>query len=299
MTRASRQDVIHQLRQRVIRAIGTGALCSGDRLPSTRELARELHADPRLVAAAYRALASEGLVELRTRSGVYVKADAPAARRSAAPSLDVLVDTLTASALRGTPAPELVRALQRVIVDDPATAVVIATTSDQGLGIARELREEFGLDASAMLAERLNGDARPRALRAARLLVTTQAHARLVATLSKELGVPHIVISVRSDLFESEWSLWRGQRVHVVVLDPRFRRIVRQFLRSAGADDTVRVHLATDDLSAIGEDEPTYMTQAARTQLGRHRAPGMLIPPTRLLDESCIRELWRVIASGL
>ena len=90
----------------------------------------------------------------------------------------------------------------------------------------------------------------------------------------------------------------RAVAVHVVVLDSRFRKLVREFLRSSGAREAaVRVHLATDDLSRIGDDSPTYVTQAARAHLGRTRVPGQLIPPARLFDESCARAIWREIGA--
>ena len=67
-----RPQIANELRGRIERALMTGALAHGDRLPSTREMGAELDADPRVVLAAYRDLAGEGLVELRPRSGVYV-----------------------------------------------------------------------------------------------------------------------------------------------------------------------------------------------------------------------------------
>ena len=173
---------------------------------------------------------------------------------------------------------------------------MIATTSDQGLGITRELKEDFGLDATAVIVERLPAFRQSPALRRTQLLVTTQAHARLVESLADDLGIRHLVISVRSDLFQAEWTLWQGQPVHVIVMDPRFRRIVQSFLRASGAESAaVRVHLATGDLSRIPDDAPTYVTQAARTHLGRLKVPGMLIPPTRLFAEDCVRALWLTI----
>lgn len=284
------------LRQRVLRALATGAVRAGDRLASTRAMAAELRADPRVVAAAYRALGAEGLVELRARSGIYVHAHAPHARQSQVPPLPILVDLLTLSSVRGYPAPQLIDALQRVVTRRALRTVVLASTADQGLGIARELHEDLGLDARAIVVEKVRSPTLPPALRRAQLIVTTQAHATLAHNMASELGTPSIVISVRSDLFDAEWSLWHGQPVHVVVLDPRFARIVKDFLRASGADSGgVRVHLATDDLSRIPDDAPTYVTQAARTHLGRMRIPGMLIPPTRLLAEDCIRALWLVI----
>ena len=296
MARARREELVDVLRQRVIRALATGAVSSGDRLASTREMAAELHADPRAVATAYRALSAEGLVELRARSGIYIRADAPHARRSQAPPLPILVDMLVHSSVQGYPAPQLIDTLQRLVTRRALRTAVLATTSDQGLGIARELHEDFGLDARAIVVEKVQPQNLPAPLRRAQLIVTTQAHASLAHRLATALGTHSIVISVRSDLFEAEWSLWQGQPVHVVVLDRRFGRIVQGFLRDSGADTAaVRIHLATDDLSRIPDDAPTYVTQAARTHLGRMRVPGMLIPPTRLFAEDCIRALWHKI----
>lgn len=297
MVRARRTEIVDVLRQRVIRALATGALCAGDRLASTRRMSAELRADPRVVAAAYRALSAEGLVELRPRSGVFVRGDAPHARRALAPPREFLVELLTQAGVRGYPAPRLIAALQSLVTKRAVRTIVIATTSDQGLGIARELHEDFGLDAAAIIVENLQSHDRSPALRRAQLLVTTEAHARRVESLARDLGIPHLVISVRSDLFDNEWALWQGQAVHVIVLDQRFRKIVQAFLRESGADTAVvRVHLATGNLSRIPDDAPTYVTQAARTHLGRMKVPGMLIPPTRLFAQDCVRALWQTIA---
>ena len=299
MVRTRRPEITEVLRQRIARALATGALKPGDRLPSTRAMAAELSADPRVVAAAYQSLAAEQLVELRVRSGVYVRADAPHARAALAPPSALLVDVLTRAAMRGHSGPAVAAAIHDLVAARALRTLVIATTADQGMGIARELREDFGVDASSALAEQIRTPKYERALRRAQLLVTTQAHAARLASLAERTGAAHIVVTIRSDLFETEWALWRNEVAHIVVLDPRFRRIVREFLRGGNIDPgAVRVHLATDNLSGIPDGAPTYVTQAARTQLGRTRIPGMLIPPTRLLDEDCVRALWSIIAAA-
>ena len=297
MVRARRPQIVEQLRQRVARALATGAIKPGDRLPSTRAMSTELDADPRVVAAAYQTLAGERLVELRPRSGVYVRADAPHARAALAPPASLLVDVLTQASTRGHPGPAVVKAFNDLVSARALRTLVVATTADQGMGVARELREDFGLDASSALAEHVQSPKLERAVRRAHLFVTTVAHGNLIKTLAAKTGAAHIVLTIRSDLFESEWALWRDEVAHIVVLDPRFRRIVRDFLHAESIDPAaVRVHLASDDLSGIPEGAPTYVTQAARTQLGRTKIPGMLIPPTRLFDEDCVRALWAIIA---
>ena len=61
-----------QLITQVQLAILSGDLRPGDRLPSTRELARRFAIHPNTVSAGYRELEREGWTELRHGSGVYV-----------------------------------------------------------------------------------------------------------------------------------------------------------------------------------------------------------------------------------
>ncbi|MES2391016.1 MAG: GntR family transcriptional regulator, partial [Acidobacteriota bacterium] len=69
-----------QLVTQVELAILSGDLRPGDRLPSTRELARRYAIHPNTISAGYRILQQEGWTELRHGSGVYV------APRNEAPS---------------------------------------------------------------------------------------------------------------------------------------------------------------------------------------------------------------------
>ena len=69
------QRLYLQLRQAVLE----GRLRPGARLPATRFLARELGISRNTVLSAYDQLASEGFLELRHRSGVFVAEDLPIA----------------------------------------------------------------------------------------------------------------------------------------------------------------------------------------------------------------------------
>ena len=73
---ASEIPIYRQLVTQVALAILSGDLKPGDRLPSTRELARRFSIHPNTVSAGYRQLAREGWVEYRHGSGVYIKSDA-------------------------------------------------------------------------------------------------------------------------------------------------------------------------------------------------------------------------------
>ena len=311
MVTPRRPQLVAVLRQRVLRALQIRALVPGDRLSSTRELAREFAVDPRVVAAAYRELAAEGLVELRGRSGVFVPARATAPPARARPSTAWLADLFVAGIARGVPAPNLAGVLRRSLGPAPFPVAVIATTADQTMGMCRELERHVGLDSTGVLAEALPRAsasasaaelraAVPRAVQRARLLVTTEAHARSVAALASRLGKASVAVTLRTDLFESEWALLRAPAVYVVVADPRFGALVADYLRSVGAE--VRVHVLVagqDDVARIPESAPTYVTQAARERLGRLRLPAGTLPPARVLGDDCLALILRAVLDGV
>jgi DNA-binding transcriptional regulator YhcF (GntR family) len=70
---ASEVPIYRQLVTQVVLAILSGDLRTGDRLPSTRELARRFSIHPNTISAGYRQLAREGWTEYRHGSGVFVK----------------------------------------------------------------------------------------------------------------------------------------------------------------------------------------------------------------------------------
>ncbi len=72
---ASEVPIYRQLVTQVVLAILSGDLRTGDRLPSTRELARRFSIHPNTISAGYRRLAREGWTEYRHGSGVFVKSE--------------------------------------------------------------------------------------------------------------------------------------------------------------------------------------------------------------------------------
>ena len=61
-----------QLMEQVKHAVETGALQSGDQLPTMRKLAEDLVMNPNTVARAYRELEHKGIVELKHGSGAFI-----------------------------------------------------------------------------------------------------------------------------------------------------------------------------------------------------------------------------------
>ncbi len=66
------EPLFQQLVSAVKHAVAVGAMAPGDRLPSVRELARELVVNPNTVARAYQALETEGVTRSRRGSGTFI-----------------------------------------------------------------------------------------------------------------------------------------------------------------------------------------------------------------------------------
>ena len=92
-----------QLVERLKHSIATGAIKAGEQLPSVRKMAEDLLINPNTVVRAYRDLESEGIVELRHGSGVFVR-DTVEARadvmRKAEPIMRSALDRLESLDLR-------------------------------------------------------------------------------------------------------------------------------------------------------------------------------------------------------
>jgi GntR family transcriptional regulator len=106
--RGSEVSIREQLVTQVVLGILSDDLTPGQRLPSTRELARRFRLHPNTVSAGYRQLQKERWVEFRRGSGVYVRASKPEAPLSSELALDRMIAQLFASARKmGVPLPDL------------------------------------------------------------------------------------------------------------------------------------------------------------------------------------------------
>lgn len=281
------------LQKRIEHSLRTRALSPGDRLPSTREIGNEFDVDPRVALAAYQALAQEGLVVLRPRSGVFV-APASSPNEERPPSGDFLADILVAGVVRGFSLLRFTDDLRIAALGRRLRATVIAKTADQVYGLSRELKADYGLETTTMLPEQLtSGNGVRSALQRTHLVVTTSALENEVSTLAAQLGKPVIVAHFRPPFVENEWkTLLRSGRAYIIAVDPRFLELVRNYLQNVVDLRNVRMLLAgRDDLTAIPPQAPTYVTEAARQKLGKTQLPGRLISPPRLLAENCVRAI--------
>jgi GntR family transcriptional regulator len=96
--RGSAVSIREQLVTQVVVGILSDDLAPGQRLPSTRELARRFKLHPNTISAGYKQLQRERWVEFRRGSGVYVAAQRPEVPLTSAIALDQLIATLFRSA---------------------------------------------------------------------------------------------------------------------------------------------------------------------------------------------------------
>jgi DNA-binding transcriptional regulator YhcF (GntR family) len=143
------------LREQLVTQVVLGILCQellpGQRLPSTRELARRFAIHANTASAAYKQLEQEGWLEFRHGSGVYVRASRPAAPLSpelaAEYAVDQLIGDLVAKARKQGVAEPVVRERLRrwlaltppsrwlVIDPDPELRRIVMYEMEQALAL--------------------------------------------------------------------------------------------------------------------------------------------------------------------
>lgn len=289
----TRDNIAELLRGRILRSLHARVLASGDRLPSARELGVEFETDHRIVLSAYRQLASEGLVELRQRGGIYV-----APRDDAlipTPGVDWMIDTLLQGLGREVPVVEFHDWFRRAVSTLRLRAVVVQGSRDQIAGMCRELFDDYGLEASGLDAATL---AEPSAatvaeLRQVDLLVTAPRYEALVRRLGARVGVPVVIADVRPDLLGGEWRMLLRHPVYVVVGDERFVPVLSTFFSEVpGAAENLRVRVVgKDDLHSIPADAPVYVTRAASDALAGVTIGGRIVASARVFSVDAAREL--------
>lgn len=118
--RGSEVSIREQLVTQVVLGILSDDLVPGQRLPSTRDLARRFHLHPNTISAGYRQLERERWVEFRRGSGVYIRASKPDIPPAPALALDQMIAQLFRSARKlGVSLPVLRTRLQQWLEVQP------------------------------------------------------------------------------------------------------------------------------------------------------------------------------------
>jgi GntR family transcriptional regulator len=147
LNRTAKVSLREQLLTQVVLGILCNELAPGHRLPSTRELSRRFGIHANTASAAYRQLESEGWVELRHGSGVFVRTKRPASPLGPEMAIDQMIGNMAASARKLGASDALIRSRLRrwlalepparwlVIEPDPELRRIVITEMEQALSL--------------------------------------------------------------------------------------------------------------------------------------------------------------------
>lgn len=290
-------ELKERLRQRVVSGLHTGRLRRGDRLPSLREVARELSVDHRAVARAYRELEEEGLVRIRGRSGIYVAGQERLGGELLEETWRWLAGMLTEAWTRRWTLPGLPEMVRRCTAARRLSAACVESNEDQLTALVDELREDFGLDTYPVWAD--PGGTRPDVLvaqlGAADLVVATAYHAAESAAAAAQLGLPFVRAPLNPHLAETIERRLRSKPLTFVVADGRFEVRLREMYPAHA--ERIRVVTADDAaaVAALDRAEPVILTRAARKRLGGPRDVPLLYPHSPSVSAECARDLFECV----
>jgi GntR family transcriptional regulator len=249
LNRSGEVSLREQLITQVVLSILCKELVPGQRLPSTRDLARRFGIHANTASAAYRALENDGWVEFRHGSGVYVRATVPSTPLSPALTVDQLIGELTAKARNAGVHPSVLRAhLRRWLSNEPyARWLVIEPDPELRRIVLHEMKLHLTLPVDGCAPEEC---AEPGKLHGSMpvVLPSKAAAVRKLLPAGTELTVlpvhpvaPELLVYLKRYLPEHS-----GDLIGIVSRWSEFQRIARTMLIAAGlAPDSLLVRDAT------------------------------------------------------
>jgi len=283
-----RLEVVDVLRQRIAGGMHLGTLAPGGRLPSLRQAAAEVRADPRVVLAAYRQLAAEGLVTIRPRSGVFLAA--PPMPESRLPEVGSLVVDVFLRALALGIVPTELRRQARTCLDVVRTRVAcLECNDDQIHSLCRQVVEDYGFSAIGIdLAAVERGGTGVAGLATADVILTTAFHAAQARRLGRRLRRPVIVATLDS-IFQSEVRrMLEAGSVWWICTDPRFAVKIPRMFAGAAVEPLV---LGQGSLDAVPADAVVYATRRAAERLPPRWHHGRIVTISRVFSAPTARAL--------
>jgi hypothetical protein len=299
MTLQRRDDIRDALRSRVTNGLHLGLLQWGDRLASARETARELGTDYRVVVGALRELAREGLLEIRPRAGVFVRATS---NPSVAPGLagfggrltNLLLDEVT----NGVSICGIADRVRRCLETVRLRAACIECNEDQIEFLRRDLRMTYGLETIGLEFDQLRSDRAD--LARVDLLVSTSFHAGELRRWAERLGKPCVIATLDPRRRAEIARLLTLGPVYFVGTDIRWAAKARTIWAGVpGAGNLHPLTIGHDDLSEIPEHAPVMVMPAARSLLAGTPLLARALPPRGLSRETARQILAFIVQANV
>jgi DNA-binding transcriptional regulator YhcF (GntR family) len=287
-----RDDVTETLRQRLASGMHFGTLRIGTRLPSARRLARELHADPRVIINAYMRLEREGLVKRRKGARGFFVAGLPSMSEPQGASSDWLVETIELALRQGIQIPQLAEHVRRSLETVRLSAACIECNTDQLEWMCGELHDDYGIHSTPMEVGALATPDSRAALQRADLLVTTAAHTSDVQRAAREADRPCVIVTLRREIInEVQRNLVAGP-VYFICADVRYATKLKQLYADApGAENLRTIVLGWHDPASIPAGAPVWVLRTALSRLGALPSHVHALPTHRLFSVETTRSL--------
>ncbi|MDQ2766145.1 MAG: GntR family transcriptional regulator [Gemmatimonadota bacterium] len=284
-------SVLHLLRERIGSELRSGVLEHGDRLPSVREIANELGADPRVALAAYQQLMEEGLVEIRSRSGVFATGAFTSTGSALAVPRRWMLETLLGAIQRDISPACFIEHVRSTLTSRRVRVAVIECNDDQQESMREELSSYFGVDVIVIALNTIASPASRRLLRDIDLIVSAGHHDE-IAGIAAAIDRPFVITHVRPSLVGHLSRLLMRGPVYFLITDPRFGAKMRGLIAPMARSENFHVLVVDrDDLGVIPRGAPTYVMRRAQAHPASRLHAGRTIPPQRIFSEETGREI--------
>lgn len=272
----SDMPIYRQIVAQVRLMVETGSLRDGDRLPSTRLLADNLHVNRNTVAHAYRELRDAGLVESRRRLGMVVVGSRAAtstsqARARARSIVEASVRDCLELGLEAEEIQVLVAHVTAGAERRRLSIVVVECNADRADAFAEELTQHLGTRVRPLVLDRHE----PRAEAAPDLVLTTFFHLAEVraAMRTAQTEVIGLVAAPHIQTLVQLAQVPKGRTIGLLYSTEHQASAIRDSLTQSGIENTRVLH-GTEDSDIAGVDlvvVPSELPELAERLRGRVR----------------------------
>ncbi|CAN5845924.1 hypothetical protein BH23GEM9_BH23GEM9_04330 [soil metagenome] len=283
--------ILDQLRDRIVTGLYFGNWQPGERLPSIRDIADAESVDRKTAAAAYHRLEEEGLVEVKARSGVFLREeDRNGSVRTSGPMEKLqrrwLKNTCDGARALGLDTPTVLDLFHAVAEVESTPVAVVEEDEATARTVARELRECAGIDARPLMIH--DAPSRLPAFAGSAFIVSTPYYASRVAALAPRK--PLIVATLSLELLHGLLERAAGERIVVTVPSEWIAQRVESALRQRAASSQMQVVVAgpdTDPQAIRREASYVFVWPGCEDVLSAF-PDDELVKPVRLLSEATL-----------
>lgn len=242
LSKNSEVPVRAQLVAQVTIGIASGDLRAGEKLPSTREVARRFRVHPNTVSSAYRELAAQNLVEFRQGSGVYVGRTLPAANDD---NIDLLIAKFISEAdLLGISRADALTRLAAKLRPQPISGfLVLEATAGLREILVAEIEAATGLSAFGISPRELP----KRWLEGFQLAAMCDEADKIASVLPAGSDCIYLKASSASDSLDGQRRPSNEDLIGIASGWDEFLTFARTFLLAAGIDPDIIVTCSTND----------------------------------------------------